>query len=679
MNRLVSASLLMLASCMAAAAPAGLTIRDLVQFDRVADPQLSPDGRSLAYVLRSTDLDANSAKRAIWLMDLDGHNARKLTGGSGSSDTPTWSADGKTLYFLSTRSGSNQVWKLPLSAGGEAQQVTSLPLSLNGFLLSPRDDRIAVSMDVFPDCASLACSAERFDAKPKASGMLYDKMFVRHWDTWANGSRAQLYTLSLDPAGKAGEPVPVSKGVDGDVPSKPFGGMEEVAFSPDGKTLVFTARVAGTTEPWSTNLDLWKVPADGSAQPVNLTDDNDATDTSPVFTPDGQSLVYLAMSRATFEADRQRILIKELASGKTREVAPNWDRSPGHLALSADGKAAIVTADDLGQRPMFSVRLSDGRVSQLTGAGSINAYSVGSRSIVFAQNDLAHPDDLYRMPAGGGKATAISALNGGKLANIDMGAYEQFSFAGWNNETVRGFVVKPAGFQAGKKYPIAFIIHGGPQGSMGNLFHYRWNPEVFAGMGYAVVFVDFHGSTGYGQAFTDSISGDWGGKPLEDLQKGLAAAVGKFDFLDGDRACALGASYGGYMINWIAGNWPDRFRCLVNHDGVFDNRAMGYATEELWFSEWENGGKPWLVPENYERFNPANYVKNWKTPMLVVQGQLDYRIPVEQGLAAFTALQGRGIESQLLYFPDENHWVLKPQNSVQWYDTVQAWLARHLK
>ncbi|HET9482694.1 MAG TPA: S9 family peptidase, partial [Xanthomonadales bacterium] len=304
-------------------------------------------------------------------------------------------------------------------------------------------------------------------------------------------------------------------------------------------------------------------------------------------------------------------------------------------------------------------------------------FSVGDDEVVFARDDLRSPAQLFRAGLRGGSETPLTDVNAARLAEIEFGAFEQFEFAGWNDETVHGYVVKPHGYEDGGKYPVAFIIHGGPQGSMGNSFHYRWNPQTYAGKGFAVVFVDFHGSTGYGQAFTDSISGDWGGKPLEDLQKGLAHALKSYAFLDADRVCALGASYGGYMVNWIAGNWSEPFRCLVNHDGVFDKRMMAYSTEELWFDEWENKGTPFDAPENHEKHNPVRFVSKWSKPMLVVQGGLDFRIPLEQGLATFTALQRRGIESRFLYFPDENHWVLKPQNSVLWHDTVNAWLEKH--
>lgn len=673
MKRFAVAALAILAACCVQAAP--LTPETLVTLDRVSDPQLSPDGTRVAYTLRRTDLDANKGVRAIWLLDLSTGVTAAATGGSGNSDTPRWAPDGRTLYFLSTRSGSQQVWKLPL-AGGEAQPVTKLPLDVGNFLVSPKGDRLAVTLEVFPDCDTLQCTADRRAAreKQKASGQLYDKLFIRHWDSWADGSRSQLFTLPLSDTA-ADDARWVSKGIDGDVPSKPFGGDEEISFAPNGDSLVFSVRIAGRTEAWSTNFDLYQVPADGSAAPKNLTAANPAWDTQPRFTPDGRKLVYLAMKRAGFEADRYGIMVMDLASGQTREIDPDWDRSPGDIGLSDDGRTVYATADDLGQTPLFAIQLASGKVSRLTGAGQVSGFSPGKAGIVYARNALDAPDDLYLI-AGNGKPKKLTSHNADKLAQLQFSAYEPFSFKGWHDETVHGYVVKPYGWTPGKKYPVALIIHGGPQGSMGNDFHYRWNPEIFAGFGYGVVFIDFHGSTGYGQAFTDSISGDWGGKPLEDLKKGWAHALSAYDWLDGSKACALGASYGGYMINWIAGNWPDGFQCLVNHDGIFDNRSMTYTTEELWFDEWEMQGTQFERPANFEKHNPVNHVAEWKAPMLVIQGGQDFRVPAEQGLATFTALQRRGIESQFLYFPDENHWVLKPQNSLQWHASVKAWLQR---
>ena len=662
----------------AVAEPRGFTATDLVQLDRVGSPALSPDGKTVAYTLREADLVANKARTGLWRVPVAGGAPQRLTGTSSTDVEPQWSADGQWLYFLSTRSGSMQVWRLPM-AGGEAQQVTDYPLDIGSYKLSPSGKALALSMDVFVGCDTLECTTAKLQKQPgdKTSGMVYDGVFMRHWDTWSDGRRSQLFYTPLDAYGQtADEPIRISGGLDGDVPSKPFGDASEYAFAPDGKSVVFSMRVAGREEAWSTNFDLYRAGLDGKAAPKNLTEANKAWDTAPVFSADGKSLYYLAMKRPGFEADRFAIMAMPVGGGTPREIAPDWDRSAGGMSLSPDGKLLYVTADDLGQHPLFAVSIADGSVKRVADRGTIAGYSVGKAGIVLARDTLTAAADLYFEPATGGAERQLTDVNKARLADVRFGDYQQFSFSGWNDETVHGYVVKPWNYQKGRKYPVAFIIHGGPQGSMGDHFHYRWNPQTYAGQGMAVVFIDFHGSSGYGQAFTDAISQHWGDRPLEDLQKGWAAAQTQFDFLDGDRACALGASYGGYMTYWIAGVWNQPWKCFVDHDGVFDNRMMGYATEELWFSEWENGGTPYDNPEGYEKFNPINHVKDWRVPMLVIHGELDYRIPSSQGMAAFTALQRKGIPSQFLYFPDENHWVLKPQNSVQWHESVNAWLKR---
>jgi dipeptidyl aminopeptidase/acylaminoacyl peptidase len=654
------------------------TAKDLVMLDRVSDPQVSPDGRSVAFTVRETDFDANKGKRSIWRLALHEKDARpqRLSAGGSNADTPRWSPDGKTLYFLSTRSGSTQLWRLEAGLG-EARQVTDLPLDVNNFLLAPDGRSLALSIDVFADCADLACTKKRLDdsATNKASGKLYDKLFIRHWDSWADGRRSQLFIAALDAQGVAGTPRRLSQGIDGDIPSKPFGDETEYSFSPDGKTMYFGVRIAGRSEPWSTNFDIYSVPVDGSAAPRNLTPDNPAWDAWPVPSKDGSKLYYLAMKRPTFEADRFGIMELDLASGRKREIDPEWDRSAASLSLSEDGRSLYVLAEDQGIRGLFEVGIASGKAKLLAGEGNISSYSRAGDTLVFARDTLTAPADLFRLEDGG-KALRLTAFNADKLKDVAFGDWEFFQFRGWNEDSVQGYVVKPANYQPGRKYPVAFLIHGGPQGSWLNDFHYRWNPQTYAGAGFAVVAIDFHGSTGYGQAFTDAISGHWGDRPLEDLQKGWAAALAKYPFLDADRACALGASYGGYMINWIAGNWNQPWKCLVAHDGVFDNRMMAYSTEELWFDEWENQGTQWEKPDNYERFNPVNHVAEWRVPMLVVHSAEDYRIPLEQGIAAFTVLQRRGIPSQLLTFPDENHWVQKPQNSLQWHQAVEAWIKR---
>jgi dipeptidyl aminopeptidase/acylaminoacyl peptidase len=666
------------AGAFAADAARTLTPTDLNSLVRISDPQVSPNGRFVVYVKREADLEANRGRTDLWLVDLQAEAPlpRRLTQSSTSDTHPRWSVDGNNIYFLSTRAGSMQIWRLPM-AGGEAVQVTDYPLDIGSFRFSSGGGRIALSMEVFADCPDLKCTRDRLDAaaKKKTSARTYDRIFIRHWDTWRDGTRSNLFVAPVNADGRAGAPVNVSRALDADVPSKPFGGAEEFAFTPDGSRIVFSARVAGRTEPWSTNFDLYEAPSDGSAAPRNLTPDNPAWDTQPVFLENGD-LAWLAMKRPGFEADRFGIRVRH--RDQIREVAAQWDRSISHLDVAGDGRTLLATASDLGQEPLFAIDAASGRVSKLSGAGTVAAFSPAPRGNVVLWHDLGSPPDLYLLSTKGERRRLTSA-NAGRLEGIQLGKFEQFSFKGWNDETVYGYVVQPPGLAAGTRAPVAFIVHGGPQSSFQNQWNWRWNAQTFAAHGYGAVLIDFHGSPGYGQAFTDSISQHWGDRPLEDLQKGYAAALQKFPWLDAARACSLGASYGGYMQNWIAGNWPDTFRCIVNHDGIFDMRSMYYSTEELWFPEWENGGPYYQQPENHERFNPANHVAKWRTPMLIIHGEKDFRVPYEQGIATFTALQRRGIESRLVVFPDENHWVLKPNNSIYWYGTVLDWLDAHTR
>ena len=677
--------LCLLAALPSLAAARGLDVRDLQKLDRVSSPVLSPDGSTVVFAKRIVDADVVKASSSLWVRNLltrDMAPPKRLTPEGWNVNSPSFSPDGKTVYFLSAKSGTQQLYAMPL-VGGAPRQLTAFALDVASYKVSPDGTRVLFSTDTFADCkADFACTKKTLDdtAAKKSSGVVYDGLFVRHWDTWADGRRSRLFVAAL-PEGKA-KPVAsatsLTDRLDGDAPSKPFGGADEYTWSPDGTSVVAAIRVAGKGEAWSTNFDLYQVAADGSSAPVNLTASNPAWDTGPVFSADGKTLFYRAMKRPGFEADRFGLMAMDLATKQVREIAPSWDRSADGIVVSKDGATIYTTAQDVGQHPLFAVDVASGTAKPVVAEGSISAFDIAGDTLAFTRNTLKTGDQLFTSTLAGAPLRAITPSAQDVLKDVNFGDFEQFNFTGWNNETVHGYVVKPHDYVEGQKYPVAFLIHGGPQGSFGNGWSYRWNPQTYAGQGYAVVMIDFHGSTGYGQAFTDAISQHWGDRPLEDLQKGWAAARQKYAFLDGGKACALGASYGGYMINWIAGNWNEPWKCLVNHDGVFDTRSMGYVTEELWFTEWENGGTPFDKPENYEKFNPVNHVAKWRVPMLVVQGEKDYRVPVDQGLSTFTALQRKGIESKLLYFPDENHWVLKPQNSILWHDTVNAWLKQHI-
>ena len=665
---LLAAAAAVLTPIVAEARP--MTATDLNSLRRLGAPEVSPDGRTAIFTVSTTDFDKNRRNNVLHSLDLTREPATPqiVAGAEGARDA-VFGPDG-AIYFLKAVGERSQLHRLV--PGQAATVLSDFGADVSGFKISPDGRHVIVWADQ-RDCPDLACAATTFAAPEPGSGKVYDELFVRHWDSYAEpGTRSRIYSFPLSGGRLQGMGVRLTGELVGDTPSKPFGGGEEIAISRDGRTVFFTLREAGRIEPTSTNLDIFSAPIDGSAPPVNLTDANDATDTLPTVSPDGRTLAYLAMARPGYEADRQVIMLRDLATGRTRALTQGWDRSAGSLAWSSDGRSLIVEAQDTMETPLFRVDVRTGRVTRLTREGTAhNARPLRDGSILFALNSVKAPDDLYRLRRGD-DLYQLTGINADKLAELDPVTFDKWSFAGANNDTVWGYTLKPANVT--HQLPVAFIIHGGPQGSFNNSWSWRWNPRTFSAGRYAVVSVDFHGSTGYGQAFTDAIRNDWGGKPLEDLQKGWSFALSKDRQLDGQRACALGGSYGGYMTLWIAGRWPDAFKCLVTHNGIFDTRSMGYMTEELWFTEWENGGPVYEVPANYEKHNPLLHVANWKTPNLVVIGDRDYRVPYTQGLGAFTALQRRNIPSRLLRFPDENHWVLKPVNSVQWYREVHRWL-----
>jgi dipeptidyl aminopeptidase/acylaminoacyl peptidase len=654
------------------AASHSFSIRDMLAMERIADPQVSPDGQRVAFTVWRADLTANRGHISIQIADIQKKSSFPIAPAAEADDTnPRWSPDGKTLYFLSSRSGSQQVWKAS-PPDTKPLPVTDLPLDVGVFEVTPDGRALVLSLAVFPGRTPEETKTMRAEkANQTGSGMVFDRLMVRNWDTWNDGTRNHLFFYPL-PGGPARD---LMSAMDADCPSKPAGGAEEFSLSPDGGNLVFAAKDEGRKEAWSTNSDLFMVSLGAETKPVRITK-NPAMDTQPRFSPDGRTLAYLAMSQPGHEADRYRIRLRDMASGAERALdlraddGPRGDRSPDFIAWSQDGKTLYCTADHLGQHALFVLDVATGKSQTIMKAG--NTFAPQPRtdgSILFAWNSLNQPTELYLLGIRNEDSRRVTKWNDGRVEKIRFGKIGAFSFPGAHGDTVYGRIVYPVDFDPARKYPVAFIIHGGPETSDLNEFHYRWNPQLYAGAGYAVVQIDFHGSTGYGQVFTDAIRGDWGGAPYEDLMTGLDFALKEYPFLDEKRMAALGPSYGGYMINWI-GCHTDRFRCLVTHAGIFDKPMSLYEMDTLWFPEWEFGDP--------KLHNPLDYVKNWSTPALIIHGRKDYRVSYTQSLALFSALQRQGVPAEFLIFPDEGHWILKPRNVLQWHDTVLAWLHRWL-
>ena len=656
-----------------------MTETDLVMMKRLSAVAASPDGMMVAYQLRETDLEANKGKTDLYILKLGTTGAQPVMFASKpdkNEHDPAFAPDGKSIFYISNESGSDQIWRYDISSA-TTTQASNFKTDVSGFEISPDGLKFAIWSDIARNCMEFGCAKDGDTSKPgPGTGREYDQLMTRHWDQWETpGNYSRVFTVVLRPDGKLGTLGTAMDGdLVGDAPSKPFGGGDEISWSADSSAVLFALRHADANEANSTNLDIYR-SALQNPTPVNLSADNAGMDTTPAASPDGKWLAWTSMARATYEADRLVIKLMDLKSGKTTALTDTWDRSIASLAWAANSKSLLVTAQDVLETPLYRIDLK-GKITRLTERGSIaEAVPLKNGGVVYAINSINGPSDLFHMDTKG-KTTQLTNVNADTMAMLDPVNYQKFDFTGANGDQVYGQIVKPQG--ATGKLPVLLLVHGGPQGTFNNSWSYRWNPAVMASQGYAVVSIDFHGSTGYGQKFTDSIHKNWGGWPLEDLQKGMEA-VGKIDAqLDTNNACALGGSYGGYMMNWISGNWPDRFKCLVNHAGILDLRAMAYETEELWFDQWDNGG-PWTTRSDAEKWNPVNHVAKWKTPTLVIHGERDYRIPYSQSLAAFTALQQQGVESKLLVFPDENHWVLKPKNSIQWHQTVFDWVGKHLK
>ncbi|HYJ30975.1 MAG TPA: S9 family peptidase [Allosphingosinicella sp.] len=670
--RRAAAAIFLLVAVSAAARP--FTARDLAMLDRVSAPRLSPDGRLLAYNLRTTDWAGNRGLNALHVVSASGEGEPVvLTRDEAAPGSARWSADGRWLYFLSSRSGTRQLWRASAD-GSERRQMTALPLDIGAFQVS-RDGRVAaISIEVHADCPTLACSKARDEeaGRGRATGVHVRGGQGRFWDFYGDEKYVGLFSVRLDGEGAPAEAVALTRDFRADVPERPSGDEASFAFSRDGRTIWFASRDPAIEQGGLAVSSLYSVPADGSAAPRGLVG-GEGSIARPALSPDGRTLAYLESTSAGWIYSRTRVMMIDLRTDRIREVAPDFDASLTRIAWSPDGRSLLAAGEERGQAPLYAIEVASGRRTRLTQDGQVSDFDSAPGVTAYLRESLTSPQQIW-VRHGAGEPRQITRIGAALLAEAPLGDTEQFTFPGWNNETVHGWVVRPAGHEPGRRYPVAFLIHGGPHGSFGNAWSYRWNPQVWAGMGYAVVSVDFHGSSGYGEAFGRSIVGHWGDRPLEDLQKGWAAALARYDWLDGSRACALGGSYGGYMTAWIAGRWNEPWDCLVNHAGVFDTRFMAWSADIPAFTEAQYGG--WQRPEDIERFNPSAHIGDWRVPMLVIHGARDYRVPLDQGIAAHNAARRAGVPTELLVFPDENHWVLKPQNSVQWYDVVERWMDR---
>jgi dipeptidyl aminopeptidase/acylaminoacyl peptidase len=673
--------ILFIATVANAQAPAekrAIAFQDLISMHRLSDPQISPDGKSIAYAVATPDLEANRSVRNIWIVPVAGGEQRQLTRG-GSDLRPRWSPDGKKLAFLSSRDGEPQIYTVVVG-GGEAIKLTAVPGGADNELWSPDGKSLAFVSAVFPDCKDFACDEQRdaATAKNKVKAHVYEKLLFRHWNHWSDGKRSHLFVVPDD----GGVPRDLTPGADYDVPPFNVGAPEAIAFSPDGRELCFTANT-DKDEAFSTNGDLFTVAVSGAVEPKRITQ-NPANDWEPQYSPDGKWVAYRAQTKPGFESDRWRLMLFERSNGKHLNLTENFDRSVESIAWSADSKAILFQAEEKAQLPIYAIDIngtkSSPRAILANGHNSEFDISKDGHTIAFTRSTLTMPEEIFVANSDGTDVHQITHQNGALLAQLELPVVEPFWFAGAQNTQVEGLLLRPPHFDESKKYPMLLLIHGGPQGAWADTWGYRWNPQVMAAQGYVVLMINPRGSTGYGQKFTDEISRDWGGKVYEDLMKGVDAAVSKYPFVDGSRVAAAGGSYGGYMIDWIATH-TDRFKCLISHAGPYNAVSM-YATEELWFQEWEFGGPPWTNAEPYKKWSPSEYAAGlgkFKTPTLVIGGELDFRIPYSQELEFFSALQRQSVPSKLVLFPDEGHWVLKPQNSQFWYATFLDWLAKYLK
>jgi len=725
-------SLILVAFAVSALAQAKhpFTFEDMMKLKRVGEPEVSPDGKWVIFSVVDVDLDANTKTPHIWIVPTAGGQEREIIADQ-DADRPRWAPDGKRFAFLSTKEGGSQVWIADFDdAAGKVSalhKLTSIATEAGGELWSPDGKNILFTSDVYPECDGqfdeTACNAKKLKEheESKVKALIFDRLLYRHWNAYKEGKRSHIFVVAAlaQPNIPAGEGAPFRIAAprdltpgDYDAPVFSLGGQDDYAFSPDGKEICYTSN-HDKNEAASTNNDLWIVPVNVGtgaspvqvlAQTKNITAEKPASDSTPLYSPDGRYIAYRAQQRPGYESDRFQLMLYNRKTGEKKDLTEKLDSWVGTFVWSPDSKRIYFAHQWQDDSPVISFAIDRPFDQTITVDGDAKSNSFNAevvvrdgynddlvitpdgKTILFTRMSISFPTGLYQ--AGSERTVAeqlahpadrLTHLNDAVLSKVSMSPLESFWFAGAHDDKVEGFLVKPPNFDASKKYPVKFLIHGGPQGAWGDDWGFRWNPELFASPtsstpnGYVVIMINFHGSTGYGQKFIDAINGDWGGAPFEDLMKGLDYAEKTYPFIDKNRECALGASYGGYMANWILGH-TDRFKCLVSHDGMFNAESAWGTTEELWFNDWEFKGTPYDNRAMYEKWSPHQYAKNFKTPTLVIHGQRDYRLDVSEGFQLFTTLQMEGVPSKMLYFPDEGHWVMKPQNSRLWYQTVNAWV-----
>jgi dipeptidyl aminopeptidase/acylaminoacyl peptidase len=658
-----------------------ISFDDLMKMQRISDPQVSPDGKWIAFVVTEADLDANKVTPHLWVAPAAGGEPRQLTSRPQSDDRPRWSPDSRELAFISTRSGTSQVWILPLE-GGEARELTSISTGADGVTWAARGDKLLFTSDVYPDCADDACNKQRLDEAEHSlvKARLIDHLFFRHWDHWKDGKVTHLFVISA--AGGATRdltPGPY------DSPTFFLEAPDGYAISPDGGEACYTSnRSRGEAgQPavaWTTDDHLYLIATSGNpaTEARDITPGVHGSDSSPQYSPNGRYIAYTSQDRNGYESDLFRLRVYDRRNGSVRELTPGFDQWVGTFTWAPDSDTIYFVAPERAEQPIFKTSVSHPHVQKVLD-GHFDELSVtpDGKALVFTRTTLIQPAEVHRASAAGESLAAVTHQNDALLATLEMNRPEFVYTPGALGASIENLIVKPPNFDPAKKYPGLMLVHGGPQEPWDDSWGYRWNAEMFAAHGYVVMMTNFHGSPGYGQKFVEEISGDWGGAAYEDLMK-ATDHLAALPYVDPERLGAAGASFGGYMINWIAGH-TGRFKALVSHDGDFDNRSSYGETEELWFPEWELKGTPWSPSSVYEKWSPSNFVQNIRTPMLLVEGAHDFRVPEGQAFQLFTALQRRGVPSRLLYFPDEGHWVLKPQDSRLWYRTVLGWLDQHLR